>query len=132
MHADFTLGDDGSVFPTRGGARFGAGRKPSGYEKPEVLKDFDAAKARKEAALADMHELNFKIKSGEYVERAAVREATTTLLANLAQAMRSLPDNLERKFNLATEVAEEVEKVIDATLADVAEGLSMFTAEDVG
>lgn len=129
MHADFDLGDDGSVFPTRGGSRPGAGRKPLGHEKSQVAKDFDEAKMRKERALADQHELAFKIKSGQYVARGAVREASATLLANLAQSLRSLPDNLERKFNLSPDVAQEIEKVIDASLADVSEGLAMFTDE---
>lgn len=132
MKADFELVDDGTVLPTRGGARPGTGPKPPGYEKPQVAKDFDAAKMRKERALADMHELNYKIKSGEYISRAAVREASATLLSNLAQSLRSLPDNLERKFNLPPEVAEQIERVIDASLADVSDGLSMFTSESVG
>lgn len=133
MKADFELDTDGSVFPAgRGGARAGAGRKPNDYVKPQVAQDFDAAKARKERSLADMHELNFKIKSGEYVERAAVREASATLLAALAQSLRGVPDNLERKYHLPAAEAQEVEKVINAALADVAEGLSMFTSESVG
>lgn len=132
MRADFDLGENGSVFPTRGGARFGAGQKPAGYEKPEVIKDFDLAKARKETALADMHELNFKVKSGEYVSRAAVQDASASLLASLSQSLRSIPDNLERKFHLAADIAEQVEMVINATLADFSDGLSMFTDETVG
>jgi phage terminase Nu1 subunit (DNA packaging protein) len=129
MKADFELDPDGSVFPAgRGGARLGAGRKPLDYEKPQVVKDFDAAKLRKELSLADMHELNYKVKSGEYVERAAVREASATLLA-LAQSLRGIPDNLERKFNLSPEIAQEIEKVINASLADLGESLAMFTTE---
>lgn len=133
MKADFELELDGSVFPTgRGGSRANAGRKPADFEKPQVAKDFDRAKVRKEMSLADMHELNFKIKSGQYVERGAVREASATLLANLAQSLRGIPDNLERKFHLSADVAQEIEKVINASLADVSEGLSMFTSESVG
>jgi hypothetical protein len=79
-----------------------------------------------------MHELNFKVKSGEYVARDAVREACSTLLSNLAQSMRGIPDNLERKFHLPPDVAEEIEKVINASLADVSEGLAMFTTESLG
>lgn len=133
MKAEFELCDDGTTIPSgRGGARLGAGRKPLGYEKPEIAKNFDAAKTRKETSLADMHELNYKIKSGEYVERAAVREASATLLANLAQSLRGIPDNLERKFNLRPEVAEAIERVINASLADISDGMSMFTSESVG
>lgn len=132
MKADFELNSDGTVFPSRGGARAGAGRKPADYEKPQVAKDYDSARARKEKSLADMHELNYKIKSGEYISRSAFREASTTLLAELAQSLRSLPDNLERKFSLQAAVAQEIEKVIDASLADVAAGLALFTDESVG
>lgn len=133
MRADFELGDDGSVFPSgRGGARAGAGRKPADFEKPQVARDFDTAKARKETSLANMHELNFKIKSGEFVERAAVREASATLLSNLAQSLRGIPDNLERKFHLPPDVAEEIEKVIDAALGDVAAGMELFTTDGAG
>lgn len=133
MKADFELDDNGNVFPSgRGGARFGSGRKPADFVKPQVAQDFDTAKARKEKSLADMHELNYKVKSGEYVERAAVREASSTLLSNLAQSLRGIPDNLERKFHLPADVAQEVEKVINAALADVAEGLAMFTSESIG
>ena len=133
MRADFELEPDGSVFPSgRGGARAGAGRPMGGTEKPQSAKDFDTAKARKEISLADMHELNFKIKSGEYVSRGAVREASATLLSNLSQSLRGIPDNLERKFHLAPDVAEEIEKVINASLADISEGMAMFTSEQVG
>ncbi len=133
MKADFELEPDGTVYPSgRGGARAGAGRKPDGFVKPESAQAFDSAKARKEKSLADMHELNYKIKSGEYIPRAAVREASATLLSNLAQSLRGVPDNLERKFNLSPEIAVEVEKVINASLADVSEGMAMFTTESVG
>ena len=82
--------------PTRGGRREGAGRKP-GYspKKAEELAKadgqtdstvaFSKARARKEAALADMHELDFKIKAGKYLPREAFRDACATLLSSVAQ-----------------------------------------------
>lgn len=130
---------------THGGKRAGAGRKP-GYSPKEAealmaetLKaqepsgetrtavDYAKARARKEAALADLNELDYKVKSGEYIARVAVQEACATLLATLAQALRSLPDNLERRHNLSPEIAEQIEVTIDATLSDLATGLEMFT-----
>lgn len=118
-----------SAFPGRGGARPGSGRKKLGVEKPAVVADFDEAKARKEAALADMHELLFKIKSQEYISRSAVSEASATLMAALAQGMRSLPDNLERKLNIAPEVAVEIERAIDSCLAELAASMKKMTQE---
>ena len=113
----------------RGGARVGAGRKPRGYVKPVEASEFEKSKARKEAALADMHELNFKIKSGEYIPRAPVREASATMLASLAQTLRSIPDNLERKLNLAPDIAEAVEREIDSALSDISDDMAKFTTE---
>lgn len=132
------------AIPRHGGRRAGSGNK-KGYspkaaadlfatgeaegasEQTTVTVAFARSRARKESALADMNELNYKIKAGEYVERAAVREASATLLATLAQSLRSLPDNLERKFHLPSDVAEEVEKVIDGALAALASDMEMFS-----
>ena len=103
-----------------GGYRPGAGRRPADYTPTPEQADLASAKARNEAAKADLNELELRIKSGEYVDRAAVREATATALATLAQTLRSLPDNLERKLGLDPKVAEEVGKLIDAALDEVA------------
>ncbi len=150
MHADFDLGLDGSVTPTtHGGRRAGAGRpKGSSNKKAAAIEaaladgDDDPAEgsqsataavrkaiavARKEAALADLNELEFKVKSGQYLSRDAFREATATLLAELAQGLRSLPDTLERKHGLAPAVVQAIEADIDDALARVSEGLEMFT-----
>jgi hypothetical protein len=134
MHADFELSPDGTVNASGnangyGGARKVAGRKPNGYVKPEVVKDIDKSKARKEAALADQHELSYKIKSGQYVERAAVQQASATLLAELGQSLRSMADNLERKFNLASTVVADISLTIDESLNNVATGMEMFAGD---
>ena len=130
MHADFELEYDGTVRPSgHGGARAGAGKKPKGYVKPEVVKDIDKSKARKEAALADQHELAYKIKSGQFVERAAVQEASATLLSELGQSLRSMADNLERKFNLPPNVVADISLTIDEALNNVANGMQMFAAD---
>jgi phage terminase Nu1 subunit (DNA packaging protein) len=127
--------------PGHGGRRAGAGgRKAADYAdvvdlfaddgvetKKSLHTQAAEAKIRKEVALADQHELNYKIKSGLYVERAAVQEVCATLLAALAQALRSLPDNLERKFNMPPDQVAEVTEVIDATLSDIADGMAIFS-----
>lgn len=117
----------------RGGRRAGAGRKSREVEDRVAAELEDdgyvplaKARARKESALADKAELEFKRMSGEYIERAAVREACATAYAALAQALRSIPDNLERRAGVAPEIAEQVGDVIDETLADLAAQFEMF------
>src|SRR5574337_889351 len=78
------------------------------------------AKARKETALAGLNELQLKVKSGEYLPRAAYQEATATLLSMLSQGLRSLPDTIERKFNVPTDVLQLIEAAIDDALNEVA------------
>src|SRR5690606_32340413 len=136
MHADFDLSPDGSVAPARsrsgghGGARPNSAPKPPGAGKPEEGKDYDKAKARNEAAKAGLNELELKIKSGEYLSRTAYREASATLLAELAQGLRSLPDTLERKFGLSPEALLHVEKTIDEAMQGVADGLELFAGSE--
>lgn len=136
MHADFDLNPDGSVAPARsrsgghGGARANSGPKPAGYVKPPEGQDYDKAKARNEAAKAGLNELELKVKSGEYLSRTAYREASATLLAELAQGLRSLPDTLERKFGLSPEALLHVEKTIDEAMQGVADGLELFAGSD--
>ncbi|CAG2126893.1 hypothetical protein LMG31506_00225 [Cupriavidus yeoncheonensis] len=115
-----------------GGSRPGAGRKPKDYEKPEAVVDFEEARARNESAKADLNELEFKIKSGEYVARAAVVQATATAYAAIAQALRSLPDNLERRLALDPEVAEEIGRQIDEALGELAGVLEKMRGDHAG
>lgn len=134
MHADFDLFTDGTVAPARrgghGGARANSGPKPAGYVKPEEAVDFDKAKARNEAAKAGLNELELKIKSGEYLSRSAYREASATLLAELAQGLRSLPDTLERKFGLPPNVVQHIESTLDEAMKSVADGLELFAGSE--
>lgn len=149
MDADFDLFDDGSIRPVskRGGKREGAGRKPgyspkkreqieSGEVDPESSDIPEATRiafrkakavADKEEALANQAWLKFQIDSKEYLPRTAFREAAATLLAELAQGLRSLPDELERKISLPPDALMLIETTIDDRLSAVAQGLEMFT-----
>ena len=102
-----------------GGAREGAGRKPAGYEPPPEKIDYDKAKARSEAAKADLAELEYKVKSKQYVDRATVVQVNTTAYATIAQTLRSIPDNLERK-GVTPETCEMIGVHIDDALNDLA------------
>lgn len=159
MPEELELNADGSVSvvkSNRGGRRPGAGR-PKGYSPKKAAEaaarmqdDHDemddtvgpnydqnqvAAKkaiaiARKETALADQAELNYKKDSEQYLPRAAFRDACAQLLATLAQSMRSIPDLLERRHALPPEALNTVGVVINDALADAADSLAMFSQED--
>lgn len=113
-----------------GGARPGAGRKPADYVKPPEAADFELARARNEAAKADLNELEFKVKSGEYISRTAVVQATATAYAAVAQTLRSIPDHLERRLALDPSVAEEVAKLIDESLNELADTFEVIRGSD--
>jgi hypothetical protein len=110
-----------------GGARKGAGRKPKDHVPSKDKTDFDAARARNEAAKADMAELEYQIKSGQYVSRDAVKQACATAFASLAQGLRTIPDNLERKLGLGGEACEAVGEIIDEALANLSGEFELMT-----
>lgn len=117
--------------PRRGGARANSGPKSSGdLDNPSNYDDYAAARARNESAKADLAELEFKVKSGQYVDRAAVRQAAATAYATCAQAIRTIPDNLERRLAVAPEVAQAVSEQIDAALASLSDALAMMSGPD--
>lgn len=84
----------------------------------------------KEEALAKHAALKYEVDSGNYLSREAFRQASATLLAEVGQALRSLPDLLERKCALPPEAIEVTEKVIDEALLTLSEGLEMFTEQE--
>jgi hypothetical protein len=152
MSDEFDLLLDGTVVSTgRGGKRAGAGRKP-GYspkqrDKIETPDDAPAADqdvsvatklayrkavalTEKEEALARQNWLKYEVDSKNYLPRSAYREASATLLAEVSQALRSIPDLLERKVALSPDALDMVQKVIDDQLNTLADGLEMFAGSD--
>src|SRR4051794_34944479 len=87
------------------GSKERVGRKSDEVRAESDYVEFAKAKARKEIALADKEEMNAAKMAGELVERRAVRDATATALATIAQTLRAIPDNLERQLGIEPEVA---------------------------
>ena len=151
MRADFELDKSGTLHPKGFGRGAGAGRKPGFQPKiAQKMQDADlfvadevasepttlaVRKARAQTAEIEWKalqaELNYKKDSGEYLSRSAFREASATLLAEVAQALRSLPDILERKCSLAPDALVKSEQVIDDALSTLSAGLEMFTEQNV-
>lgn len=128
---------------THGGRREGAGA-PKGYSRKRADEIANGAPAdgdertniavRKAKAVAEkaewdakQAELNYRVDNKEYLSRGAYREASATLLSELAQGLRSIPDTLERKFGLAPDVVQHIQQTIDERMQAVAEGLELFT-----
>lgn len=114
-----------------GGAREGAGRKPEGYEPPQEKADLDRERAEHERVKRLEREHKLAIQMGQYVSRAAVRQASATALAILTQSLRSIPDNCERQFALQPEVVDGIQKAVDQALSEVAAAFNAMAPETV-
>ena len=90
---------------------------------------YAGAKARKEAAHAAKAELEFRIKAGQYLPREAIRSAIAKAFQSVAQSLRSIPDNLERRLGISPEIAESVGIAIDETMGDLAHDLEQLFIE---
>lgn len=112
-----------------GGRREGAGRKPASETDNEAIASYNAHRARHEAIKADSAELELSIKRGQYLARDPIRSAAATAVAAIVQALRSLPDNLEREFSLEPEVVESISMRIDEALADLGKQFKAMSGE---
>lgn len=131
MHADFTLETDGSVSPTSKGSGRGGNRTGGGLRLPKSkdLLDLDKAKARKESADADLKELEYKVRLGLYLDRAAVVEAAATAHAMAAQSLRSLRDTLERQ-GVPVPICEQVDAAVTEALNTLAEDYRLMSGPE--
>ncbi len=123
-----------SVTPINGhgGKREGSGKKSKAVQ--DATKDshveFNKARAKNEAYKANLAELDFKVKSGEYLPRIEIQQATATAYATISQTLRSIPDNLERRLGISPEVAEAVGAMIDDCMNDLAADLEKMHTEN--
>lgn len=115
-----------------GGKREGAGQKDK--ETQDLTRDshvlYTESRAKLEQQKALMAELDFNIKSGEYVSRESVRQATSKAFAVVSQSLRSIPDNLERRTGVSPEASLRVGIMIDDVLADLANDLEKLHKEN--
>lgn len=81
---------------------------------------YDVAKAREMVAKAGLRELELEVERGMLVERSAVRAASATMQQLFVQAVRSLPDVLERTYGVQPDIVEIVSNAIDEALSALA------------
>lgn len=115
-----------------GGHRSGAGKKPRAIQQAtsESHTIYAKARAKKEAYNAQMAELNFKIKSGEYLPRDDIRQASSVAFAAIAQTLRTIPDDLERRENISPELALKIESAIDSALTELSGKLKKMHVDE--
>lgn len=97
---------------TASGARVG---RPPGSVAP-LTADYNKARAEKTYWQAQLAEQEYRKNAGELLDRARVEQAAATVLAAVAQTVRSIPDTLERAASLTPAQAEECERITDALL----------------
>lgn len=106
--------------PGRGGWRPGAGRKPAPGES------FEAARRRKESALASLRELELAKRRGEFVEAAAATRAKADENRRLRSRLLAAPSRVRARCPHLTEqdIAAVDREIRDALteLADAVEG----------
>ena len=125
MHADFELDSNGEVRPRGFGQGKGGGR-PLGYQPSAGKRLMDGedegdgteseptslAVRKARAQTSDLEwkalqsELNYKTDSGEYLSRVAFKEASATLLAEVAQALGESPGDA-RVAEVVDDAAED-------------------------
>ena len=110
---------------SRSGPRGGA-NNPETYDPaaddgaPSLMAQLDAEKLAHERVKREQREFKLAVERGEYLPRDAVRQASATALAVLSQALRTIPDNVERQMSLAPEVITLIERSVDAALSEAA------------
>lgn len=79
-----------------GGKRNGAGRKPKAAlpDHPTIEADYNAAKARREQALAELAEIELAVKKGELVPADQIQEAWTSIAYNIRTILLGLPSRI--------------------------------------
>ena len=79
---------------------------------------------RHEAARATAREIENRVRAGELLEKHDVEVAATRMHAAIAQFLRSLPDDLERKCALPPAAVEVLEQAIDAATVELSERIT--------
>lgn len=108
------------------------GRKSNAVRDESGYADYALAKARRETALADIAELEAAKMQGTLVNRDAVRNSSAKALSTISQALRSIPDTLERRLGLAPDVIQAIEELIDESMSELAADLGKMCDHGLG
>lgn len=93
---------------------------PEGEVDPSLLPPKD----RKDWYESEIKRRDLQVRDGELIPADEVSRAVSTAFAGIAQSIRSMPDDLERRFALDPEIVEAVTVAIDDHLDALAERLT--------
>ena len=116
---------DDRAIPRNGGARPNSGIKKPGYQKAAEVVEFDKARARNEQLKAEKNEIELEVLRTKYVAREAVAQATSHLLANLTQTLRSIGDRMEHE-GVPVDLCAKVERIVEQALSETAAQLELM------
>ena len=86
----------------------------------DVYQRLAEERCRHEKARADAVEMANRLRAGELLERHDVETASARMHAAVAQFLRGLPDDLERKCSLPPAAVAALEVAMDAATVDLA------------
>ena len=105
--------------PQHGGKRAGAGRKPN-LDRQQSLDLYNQAKAKKEAALAELAEIEVRVKRGELLPADVVLAHWQGMIASMRSRLLALPSRLAA-VTMGCQTLQESER---AAMALVREALT--------
>lgn len=110
---------------THGGRRDNSGGKSKKVRDAagDSHVEYSRARAKHEKLKAQLAQHDLNVKSGKYVARDDVQRASAVAFATIAQTLRSIPDNLERRLGLSPAVTLQVSDIIDETMLGLSKEL---------
>lgn len=105
------------------------GGRQDGDVDPEKMSPAD----RKAWYDGEARRREIQIKDRELIPASEVEQVIATAFSAIAQGLRSLPDNIERRTGCGPDVLEVIEQVIDAEMSSLADRLAKLapTVDDV-
>jgi hypothetical protein len=88
---------------------------------------YEAERALHEKVKREQREFQLAVEQAKYLPRDVQRQAASIIMAVLTQGLRSIPDNLERKFALPPLALDAITKAIDDGLKECSESLLALT-----
>ncbi|OEY66810.1 hypothetical protein BG841_10325 [Marinobacter sp. X15-166B] len=99
--------------------RFGAGTEPEGVDPDEMLPSDRKAWYESETKRRALQVMDRELIPTEEVERVVA-----TAFSAIAQGLRSLPDNIERRTGCSPDIVEAIDLALDAEMEALADKLT--------
>ena len=85
---------------------------------------------RKQWYESEIKRRDLQVRDRDLIPSQELSQAVATAFAAISQGLRSLPDLIERRCGASAEIVEEIERVIDAEMFELAQKLGNFGPTD--